>query len=320
MTARRRRKLGSGPSATALIAWVGGARTAIGAPAVAPVPMIGGASTDRTVSGRALFLGRACGLAAGTLLACGSVLAGATHVGDGSVGGDSASLRNSIPPTPDVPAGAPGEYRADPSAEPVSAAPDVVSVQSVAEQSSRLHRPLGSVRRNAPVSVAVPDEPNQNPRTAGQPWQSSPPASGPAPQTPVKPISPVLDPAANGVGRVAPVGEVLAPTTPSAPTTLGAQTAPGAQATPRPVLADSPREERTKTTWKSRASTSRNKRTDFTRGAPAETVKKPAETVKKVVAPVGNAINQSIRPVMKPAVQPATRPAMAMLTSVLSIN
>src|SRR5919202_6517649 len=113
MTARRRRKSGSGPSATALIAWVGGPRTRMADDASTPASTTSRAAGDRLIGGRAILFGRACGLAAGTLLACGSVLAGATHVGDGSLAADSASLLNSTPTTPGTTAGAPAELRAD---------------------------------------------------------------------------------------------------------------------------------------------------------------------------------------------------------------
>src|SRR5947209_7635017 len=122
MTARRRRKSGSGPSATALIAWVGGARTDLTDYAETPVSVAASAPGERVAGGRAILFGRACGLAAGTLLACGSVLAGATHVGgDSSLATDSASLLNPTPTTPGTTAGAPAELRADTPAEPAPA-------------------------------------------------------------------------------------------------------------------------------------------------------------------------------------------------------
>jgi len=80
MTARRRRKSGSGPSATALIAWAGGAGVG------ADVSLAG----DRTSlvasvpTSRLPLIARGRGLAAGTLLACGSVLAVAAHTADSS--------------------------------------------------------------------------------------------------------------------------------------------------------------------------------------------------------------------------------------------
>src|SRR5947199_1777985 len=167
MTARRRRKSGSGPSATALIAWVGGARTGLTDYAATPVPVTGGsAPEERVAGGRAILFGRACGLAAGTLLACGSVLAGATHVGDGSLAADSASLLNPTPTTPGMTAGAPAELRADTPAEPAPAAPEPVRAQAVADPSPVVAPRLGPVRRNAPVSVEMPAEATQHPGTA----------------------------------------------------------------------------------------------------------------------------------------------------------
>lgn len=300
MTARRRRKSGSGPSATALIAWVGGARTSISVPAGAPVPEAGGAPTDRLVGSRAIFLGRACGLAAGTLLACGSVLAGATHVGDGSLTGNGAPLPNPTLAAPDAAVDVPAPYPAQSPTEPASTAPDLVSAQAVAGQSLPVHSQFGRVRRNTPIAVVMPaDEPSPQSSAAQQAWHSPPPASGPAPRSPIAPVSPVLDPAAQGVGRVAPVGGVLAP---NKPREVRAESPRGQQpARPRGNRADRPRDER-----------------------PGRTTLGPVETVKKVVAPVGNTIRPVIDPVMQnsiqPVIQPATQPALAMLTSLLPIG
>ncbi len=300
MTARRRRKSGSGPSATALIAWVGGARTGLGAPADAPIPMIGDAPTSRPLGSRAIFLGRACGLAAGTLLACGSVLAGATHVGDGSLVGNGAPLPNPTLAAPDVAVDAPAEYPAQSPAEPASAAPDLVSAQAVAQPSQSGHPQFGRVRRNTPIAVAMPaDEPSQQPRAPQQPRHSPPSATSPAPRSPIAPVSPVLDPAAQEVGRVAPVGGVLAPNN------------------PREVRAESPRGQQTVSPRDDRAIRPRDNRT-------GPTTLGPLETVKKVVAPVDNTIRPVIDPVVhnviQPVIQPATQPALAMLTSLLPIG
>ena len=256
----------------------------------------------------AIFLGRACGLAAGTLLACGSVLAGATHVGDGSLAQGSAPPHSPTLTAPDATAGSPAVYRADPPAGPASAAPGVVSVQAVSEPIPSLHPQLGPVRRNAPVSVPMPaEEPVENPGAAQQPWRSPPPANGPAAQNPVPPVSPapvspVLDPAAKGEGRVTPVGgEVLAPNNPNTLTNLSTT------ANPRQIRADS-REKQAGSRRDGRSAGPRDKRTSLvTRGA--------VGTVKKVVAPVGNTVSQPVEPVKQ-----ATRPAMAMLTSVLPIG
>ncbi|MDQ4102234.1 MAG: hypothetical protein M3186_00395, partial [Actinomycetota bacterium] len=130
MTERRRRKSGSGPSAAALIAWVGGAQTVIEAPAGEAVAGIHREPAGRVPGGRAIFVGRACGLAAGTLLAFGSVLAGAANVGDDSLAGESAALPGYLPPAPGTGSGASGDYRAPAPAEPASAAPDSVSAQA----------------------------------------------------------------------------------------------------------------------------------------------------------------------------------------------
>ncbi|MBV9029967.1 MAG: hypothetical protein JO364_06585 [Pseudonocardiales bacterium] len=180
----------------------------------AAVSVIDTRSFGRVPGGRAILLGRACGLAAGTLLACGSVLAGAMHVGDGSSAGESAPLLNSTPPTPGAAAGAPDELRDNVLAGRTSAAPEMVSVQAVTETRPAPQPRLGRVRRNNPVSVDVPAEPSGSSGTARQPWGSPPPSTGPAPIGPIAPVNPVLGPAAKGIGRVAPLGRVLAPTNP----------------------------------------------------------------------------------------------------------
>jgi hypothetical protein len=306
MTARRRRKSGSGPSATALIAWVGGARTGIGAPEVAPGSVLSSLPISRLSGGqmsgsRALLVGRACGLAAGTLLACGSVLVGATHVGESSLAGDNARLLSPVPAGPDATGGTAEEYRADPPAEPTSAAPDLVSAQGVTDPSPMIHPPLGPVRRNTPVSLDVPaDAPRRNSDTAQQPWNSSPQAAGHAQQDPIPPVSPVLDPATKGVGRVAPVGGVLAPTEPSTNTAKdnGAKDAG---------------EKQPEITGNKRVSSPREKR--------ASTGKIGAvETVKQVMAPVDNTITPAIQPVVRSVIQPAAQPAMSMLAPLLPIG
>ncbi|MGH3864573.1 MAG: hypothetical protein ACRDQ4_00295 [Pseudonocardiaceae bacterium] len=215
MTARRRRALGSGPSATALIAWVGAARPSVGEPTSAPgsvIDVIDSGSCGRVPGGRAILLGRACGLAAGTLLACGSVLAGATHVGDGSLAGDSASLLNHTPVVPG--AGTSEDYLPPVPPGRTSAAPVMVSAQVVAGPSPVPYSRLGRVRRNTPVSLDIPTKPSLNSGTGQQPWASSSPPAGHAASGPIAPVRPVLDPAAERVGRVAPVGGVLASANP----------------------------------------------------------------------------------------------------------
>ena len=290
MTARRRRKSGSGPSATALIAWVGGPRTALNDHAATPVPVIDEAE-DRVVGGRAILFGRACGLAAGTLLACGSVLVGATHVGDGSLATDSASLRKPSPITPGTTTSDPAELRADAPAEPAAAAPDPVRAQAVADPNPLVAPRLGRVRRNAPMSVDMPvDAQAQHPVIAPRPRNASPSSPDRAPTAPIAPISPVLDPATRDVGRVAPVGDILAPTNPSVDS-ADVDSADSHISSPLNKQAFPRRDERT------------------TLGV--------ARTVNTVVAPLDNAI----QPVTKqPLIQPATQPALAMLNSLLPIG
>lgn len=211
MTARRRRKSGSGPSATALIAWVGGAQRAAGAPAGTAVHAW---SSSRMPGGRAIFVGRAFGLAAGTVLACGSVLASAVHVGDGPLAGEGAFLPSLTPAAPGVGSGTPDGYGKTASTERVSAAPDPVSAQAFAQTGPALRPQPARVHRNNPVSLDVPAEDGAAPHTAQSPWRSPAPPANDAPTGPMAPVNPVLDPAASGVGRVAPVGGVLEPAAP----------------------------------------------------------------------------------------------------------
>lgn len=217
MTARRRRKLGSGPSATALIAWLGAAQPRVGQPAGASVAVIDSESCDsgsceRVPGGRTILLSRACGLAAGTLLACGSALAGATYVGEGSLAGDGASLLNHTPAVPS--AGTSEEYLPTVPAGRTSAAPVMVSAQVVAGTSRVPYSRLGPVLRNNPVSVDMPTKPSPSSAARQQPRASSSPPAGHAASGPIAPIRPVLDPAAERVGGVVPVGGVLAPANP----------------------------------------------------------------------------------------------------------
>jgi hypothetical protein len=214
MTARRRRKSGSGPSATALIAWVGGAPRAAGAPAGTTVSGAHAWSSRRMSGGRAILAGRAFGLAAGTVLACGSVLASAVHVGDGAPTGEGAFLPSLTPAAPSSGAGTPdGSGRTAP-AERTSAAPAPVSAQAFARTSLALRPQPARIHRNNPVSLDVPAEDGAAPRTAQSPWRSPAPPADDASPDPMAPVNPVLDPAASGVGRVAPVGEVLEPAAP----------------------------------------------------------------------------------------------------------
>jgi hypothetical protein len=283
MTARRRRKSGSGPSATALIAWVGARQMAIGAPMSAPASVIHGGHTPRLPRSRAVLVGRACGVAAGTLLACGSVLASATHMGDGSLAGNSAPLPNRTQVA--LGPGNPDGYRADAIPDRSFAAPELVSAQAVDENSQALHPRLGQVRRNNPVSVDTPAEPSLQSSTAQQPRRSPSPAAGHAPSA-IAPVAPMLEPATKRVRRVAPVGGVLTPANPSGEQTGSVRDEP----------ASSPRAEQTSAP---------------TRGpSTSDPVTSDAvASVRQVVQPVSSAV--------QPAVEPATHPAMAMLTSLL---
>lgn len=210
MTARRRRKSGSGPSATALIAWVGGRQVVADAPAGAVISGVHTWSSGRRPAGRAVLVGRACGLAAGTVLACGSVLAGAVHVGEGSLAGGGVALPGYTPVGPDAGSG-PDGYGGQAPADHAAPAPDAVSAQALAPTGSALRQRSGPAHRNKPVSLDVPAEHGPPPSTAQRPGGSPPPAAGQAPTGPIAPAKPVLDPAASGVARV---GRALAPDTP----------------------------------------------------------------------------------------------------------
>jgi hypothetical protein len=213
MTARRRRKTGSGPSATALIAWVGGTSMVAGVSAGSAVSGAGHAwSATRRPGGRAVAIGRACGLAAGTVLACGSVLASAVQVGDGSLSGDDASLPSYIPASPDAKSGAPVGYLGTAATQRPAAAPDAVSAQAVIRTIPELRRQPARVHRNNLVSIAPPAERGAvTSSTTQAPWRSPAPSADPAPSGPIAPVNPVIEPAASGVGRVAPVAGVLQP-------------------------------------------------------------------------------------------------------------
>jgi hypothetical protein len=304
MTARRRRKSGSGPSATALIAWVGGAQVGCATHDGAPISMIDGASADRVAGGRAILLGRACGLTAGTLLAFGSVLIGATNVGDGPLANKGAPLLNPLPAVPNATVDAPAEDRVDALAEPLYAVPDQVSAQAVAGPARALHPRIEQVRRNTPKSLGVPaEEPSTDAGTAQQMETPPPQAQSHTPSGSITgpvnpgPVNPVLDPATQGVGQV------LAPNNSS----------------------KQPPEQATGFSREARLPKPRDGRASRTRHG-------PVETVKQVVAPVNEVIQPTTQTVIKPAVQPAiqpvsqaviqsvARPAMAMVTSLLPIG
>lgn len=213
MTARRRRKTGSGPSATALIAWVGGTPVVAGVSTGTAASGAGHAwSPTRRPGGRAVAIGRACGLAAGTVLACGSVLASAVHVGDGSLAGEDASRPSYTPVDREAGPGAPAGYRDAAAVQRPAVAPESVSAQAVARSIPELRRQPARVHRNNPVSLnASPERDTATSPTTQTPWRSPAPSADPAPSGPIAPVNPVLDPAASGVGRVAPVAGVLQP-------------------------------------------------------------------------------------------------------------
>ncbi|HEY6424203.1 MAG TPA: hypothetical protein VIY28_13325 [Pseudonocardiaceae bacterium] len=281
--ARRRRKSGSGPSAQALIAWVGGPRAA-GAAAGAGLSGMGAFPSSRVAGGRAILVGRACGLAAGTLLACGSVLVGAVHVGDGPVAGD-AFGSGRLPGAADAAATPEGSGGSVPAGREV-AAPAAVSAQAfAAPDAATRSRPTG-VHRNSPASLDVPAEHSTPTPAAKRPWAPSG-QDGQAAPGPVGPVSPVLDPAASGLARATPpVGGVLAPDAPQAK-----------QSDPPVVDAAG-----TKT--------------------PLDEAAQPVAQVTQPVAQVTQPVAKVIQPVAK-VIQPleeATQPAMTMLGSSLPLG
>lgn len=303
MTARRRRKSGSGPSATALIAWVGARQAAIDAPLSAPVSVIHGGYTPGMPSSRAVLVGRACGVAAGTLLACGSVLASTTHPSDGSLAGSGVPLPHRTPVA--LGAANPDGFLANAPIDRSPAAPESVNAQTVAE-SQPLHPGLGEVRRNNPDSVNAPAAaPSRQSSSDQQPWVSPPPAAGHAPSGPIAPVAPVLDPAAKRVGRVAPVGGVLAPTNPTNPS--GEQTGSS-----RDEPAASPRAAQSGHTTSDAATSDAATSHPVTSGAVA--------SVRQVAGPVSSVVQPAVEPVGQKVGQKVgqpAKPAMAMLTSLL---
>jgi hypothetical protein len=321
MTARRRRKPGSGPSASALIAWVGGSQAGIATHVGAPVSAISDVSAGEDASaggaagGRAILLGRACGLTAGTLLAFGSVLVGATNVGEGPLAG--APVLNSLPAVPDAAADTPIESHADAPAESTSAAPDQVSTQAVTETSKPLHPPLGQVHRNSPASVGVPaTEPNAHSDAVQQPSSPPPPAKSRAPQGPAAPITPVLDPAAQGVGRVAPVGGVLAPKSPSQERvnseTGPPRDAPAANTRDQHAILPVPTAVAGGVRTIRQVATPLSKVTGVATDRTTDAITQPV--TQSVVQPAARGV---IRPVVQPVAAPVARPVMAALSSLL---
>lgn len=210
MTARRRRKSGSGPSAAALIAWVGGDQP------VATGTGVHAWSSSWLPGGRAVLVGRVCGLAAGTVLACGSLLASASHVGDGSLANEGASPLPSHPPAvPGAVSGNPDGYAATMPSEDVSAAaPVAVRAQTFSQSASAPRSQTGRIHRNPPLSLGASVEHDSPSHTAQPPWRSSAPPADDASSRPIAPVNPVLDPPASPVGQVPAVGGVLEPAAP----------------------------------------------------------------------------------------------------------
>lgn len=257
MTARRRRKSGSGPSAAALIAWVeaaGNETDRIGGPLPA-----GGhpASTVPAADGRPLA-DRARGLAAGTLLACGSVLAVAVQAADSTSGHPESGHPGVVNVGPG--GGSGGEVAPSLAVAEETATPPV---PTTAQAFTGTAIPAQPVRRNAPLALQVPSATSvdsgrhagvtpagtghdQAPQSGPLERALTPPTPGPvatmadqviAPVDQVlAPVSQVVTPVASLVGHVAapvqqvtaPVGKVLAP--------VGALTAPPLQAVTRPAL------------------------------------------------------------------------------------
>lgn len=145
MTARRRRKSGSGPSATALIAWVAGEGAGAERGRVSDAPTVPG---FRTPPARSSFTARGRGLAAGALLACGSVLAVAVHAAD-----------SALPPSAgDLPSGlvtaSPDDVSGGSSATQLAVArPPSASSAGVSQTTGDNHIRSGPVVRNTPLAL-----------------------------------------------------------------------------------------------------------------------------------------------------------------------
>lgn len=202
MTVRRRRKSGSGPSATALIAWVGGAEVGTYHEGSAAYSGIPAPSAAAAIDSRPPLVGRARGLAVGTLLACGSVLAVAVHAADSS-GPQEPGSSGLFTAGPGVVSGG---YGAKPLPVSSAAAPAVTSAQSVAKADVR----PGLVHRNAPQSVDVPraaaSEP-QRPAPLAMPGADRGPSLE---RDPVRrAVAPVADPVAQAPKTVAAAAEEM---------------------------------------------------------------------------------------------------------------
>jgi len=93
------------------------------------------------------------------------------------------------------------------------AAPDAVRPQAVARTIPELRQQRARVHRNNPMSITAPadERGTATSPTTQAPWRSPAPSADPVPSRPIAPVDPVLDPAASGVDRVAPVAGVLQP-------------------------------------------------------------------------------------------------------------
>lgn len=206
MTARRRRKSGSGPSATALIAWVGG--TGFGPDHAGRALPPGLSVADGPAHGRPPLVGKARGLAAGTLLACGSVLAVAVHAADNS------GLQKAASPglVTVEPGGVSSGFAAAPAPAGTVSPPAVTSAQSFTGTQIR----SGSIPRNVPRFVDVPRA------AAAEPPRPAPltmPGTGSGQQAPddsvAGAIAPVTEPVVQAPKTVVgAVGQMIAPQDP----------------------------------------------------------------------------------------------------------
>lgn len=200
MTARRRRRSGSGPSATALIAWAGGAkviadhaanRAVHGAPASVSALV---ADDSEPLSGRFRVL------ALGSLIACGSVLAVTVHAGDTAFG----PIEDQAGPGQN-PA---GSFAANPAEAPVplagpEPAPVPVAVHTAAAPELPAAGPLGgqlvragAVPRNTPIAVDGYQAAHSRPQV-GRHWNASDSSDAQAAQQPAAdPVQRALAPLA----------------------------------------------------------------------------------------------------------------------------
>ena len=203
MTARRRRKSGSGPSATALIAWVGGEGVVAGqrvGPGFSKVSGVRAAGQTGVAPPRASLVARSRGLVAGALLACGSVLAVAVHAADSSWSSSGSD------PLPELVTAGPGAMFSGNGATSLAMVRSAVASSGAAAASMfRTNRiRSGPVVRNTPLalnSMSVPATTRQPP-TERPTAEQSLPLSVPGAAASAAPASDPVERASTPMARV----------------------------------------------------------------------------------------------------------------------